>query len=446
MFELDTYLKLIWRWLWFLILGLAVGAVVAYFALIYLGLYPEYDASAIITVGAQLEAVNVTQDELSIGEDLVPNYVVLAEKPPITTKVIETLNLGISSDELTTFKLDVLQEGQTRVVTITGKDPNPEMAAAIANEIARELRATAPLRPTELIQIVSEAKPPEEASSTPLLIIVLAGLAGAAIFAVIAGLIELKRDRPQTLNWASSRFELPILGTFQSGSKVSFWRRLVGRVKLPSNWGEPAPVWWVVMETLKQALAIRAAEASQSAPAGEGQVVVVTSPERSQSKAIASLELARAWSTTGANVILVDADPAHSILHRWFKVGNEKGMTTLLSQNGRVDNQLDSMLVRSAIENLSLLTSGPEPTEPTILLNRRPWQQIVAQLTRKADVVIVNCPPVGTSPEAVIPALSATGVVMVVDLGKTSAGMVNQSSELLIKSGSTLLGAVVNQG
>lgn len=443
MFELDTYLKLIWRWLWFLILGLAVGAVVAYFALIYLGLYPEYDASAIVTVGAQLEAVNVTQDELSIGEDLVPNYVVLAEKPPITTKVIETLNLGISSDELITFKLDVLQEGQTRVVTITGKDPNPEMAAAIANEIARELRAAGPIRPTELVQIVSLAKAPEEASSTPLLIIALAGLAGAAIFAVIAGLIELKRDRPQTLGWASSRFEVPILGTFQSGSKVSFWRRLFGRIKSPSNWGEPAPVWWVVMETLKEALAIQTAGA---APAEGGQVVVVTSPDRTQSKAIASLELARAWSTSGANVILVDADPAHSILHRWFKVGNEKGVTTLLSQNGRADVPLDAMLVRSAIENLSLLTSGPEPTEAGTLLNRRPWQQMVSQLTQKADVVIVNSPPVGTSPEAIIPSLNAAGVVMVVDLGKTSAGMVNQTSELLIKSGSTLLGAVVNQG
>ena len=185
---------------------------------------------------------------------LVPNFVVLAERPPITDNVINNAWLDISTKELVDNKLDVVQQGQTRVVLIIGKDQDPRIAAAAANETARQLRDTGPLRPTELIQIVALAPVPTNPSSEIYLILGLSALAGLFLAALIAVLIELKRDRPQTLSWAASRMDLPILGSFKLNKVLPRRRRWFGRIQSPDKWPTPAQVWWVVMEAFHKML------------------------------------------------------------------------------------------------------------------------------------------------------------------------------------------------
>lgn len=76
MLEFETYLTLFWRWLWFLILGAILGIAVAYFILDQQELLEVYEATATVTIGAQLEAAVVSSEELSIGQDwyLISSY------------------------------------------------------------------------------------------------------------------------------------------------------------------------------------------------------------------------------------------------------------------------------------------------------------------------------------------------------------------------------------
>ncbi len=173
--------------------------------------------------------------------------------------------------------------------------------------------------------------------------------------------------------------------------------------------------------------------------------MVVTSPDQSRSKSVAALELARAWATTGHRVILVDADPRQPTVHSWFDLPNQDGVTTLLTQDGPVGEQLDSLLSASDKEDLTLLTSGPLPAETSALLFRLAWDELMSELRQKGDVIIVSSSALSSGPETIIPATHADGVLLVIDLGKTGAASANQAADVLLKSGCRVLGAVVNQ-
>lgn len=438
MLDLESLIKLVWRWLWLLILGALLGAAATYWALNRQGLLPSYRAVVTLSVGAQFESISLSGEELAMGEDLVPSYVVLAERPPVTQAVVDRLNLPVSAEELVSSKLEVQQVGQTRIIEIVAKDPDPETAAAIANEVGRQLVRSAPVRPYQFIQVTAPAKVPEEPSTEPYLIIAIGGLVGMLLAAVVAAVIELKQDRPRTLSWAASRIDMPLLGTFRRKRtsilrRVLWWKRLA-----PADWDPPEPVWWVVIETLKRVLA-----AEDGDDSGEFRIVVVTSPLRSKGRPMAALELGRAWATTGNRVAVVDAVPNRPTLHSWFGLPNDKGLTTILAQAGESDTA-GRFLSDSGIDNLRVLTSGPKLPKSGALLSQPAWEDLLAGLRNEADVVIFSSPPAATAPEAIILGAQAHGVLVVVDLGKTPAAAANRSAEMLLTSGCKVLGAVVS--
>jgi len=442
MLDIETILKLLGRWLWLLAVGAIVGIAATYLVLDYLGLVPCYEATVTLTVGIQVEGATLSSEELGMGEILVPSYVVLAERPPVTQAVVDNLHLSMSADDLATWRLEVAQSGQTRVMGIVAKDPNPEMAAAIANEVARQLVESAPLRPYGFVQIVAPAKVPEKPTLEPYLIMAIGAMVGMLLAATVALFIEVKRDRPQTLSWAAARIHVPLLGTFKGNRKApSLHRQVEGSLAADHKRGQLTPVWWVAMETFGRLLA----ERGNAVPAGQGCVVVVTSPVLGRGNPIAAVELARAWATTGTRVILVDADTRRPAVHRWFNLPNQKGTTTFLTQAGQTPEQLDSLIASSSVENLAVLTSGPLPAEDSALLLKQPWQRLISLLREKADMVIVNSPSVCSEPEAVILATHADAVLLVIDLGKTPSAAANRAADILLKSGSRVLGAVVNK-
>ncbi|MCO5183975.1 MAG: hypothetical protein M9928_11585 [Anaerolineae bacterium] len=446
MLEFETYLTLFWRWLWFLILGAILGIGVAYFILDQQELLEVYEATATVTIGAQLEAAVVSSEELSIGQDLVPNFVVLAERPPITDNVINNLGLDISTKELVDNKLDVVQQGQTRVVLIIGKDQDPRIAAAIANETARQLRDTGPLRPTELIQIVALAPVPTNPSSEIYLILGLSALAGLFLAALIAVLIELKRDRPQTLSWAASRMDLPILGSFKLNKVLPRRRRWFGRIQSPDKWPTPAQVWWVVMEAFHKMLKMTD-DTSLAEANNIGHTIVVNSAKSTRSTPVAAVELARAWAASGSSVILIDADLKQSAIYNWLGTQDEPGLFKLLehSEDADFSTLAEQQLLSTPVPNLRIVRGGVKTANTMPLLNRKPWQQVMAALCQLADVVIVNSPAVDSGPEAMVLASQASGVLHIADLGKIGSADVNEAAALLANSGSHIIGMVMNK-
>ena len=130
--ELRDYLQALRRWLWLIGLGVVTAIVSSYLAFRYLTLWPVYVTTTTIAIQAGDNANAI------IMETKRATYVELAESEQIAQAVAQELALSLPPNKLVK-QIHVEPEGQSQLVKITVRYDDPYLAAAIANEIARQL-------------------------------------------------------------------------------------------------------------------------------------------------------------------------------------------------------------------------------------------------------------------------------------------------------------------
>lgn len=108
--------------------GLVSGIVSYYF------LTPIYQASSQILVNqAKTEQSLYSPSEVQTNLQLINTYNVIIKGSPILDKVIAQLDLDMTSEELK-GKISVSSEKDSQIINVSVQDPNPNMAADIANK------------------------------------------------------------------------------------------------------------------------------------------------------------------------------------------------------------------------------------------------------------------------------------------------------------------------
>ncbi len=166
--------------------------------------------------------------------------------------------------------------------------------------------------------------------------------------------------------------------------------------------------------------------------------LLVTSPGANADKSVTLANLAVIMAEGGRQVILVDADLRRPALHGIFGLGNERGLSTLF--DGDVP---DIPLQESGVAGLRVLTSGPLPQNPSVLLGSARMEEIIAALTKMADLVLFDAPPVIAVTDAALLAARVDGTLLVVRVGGTLREHVEQARALLEKVNAHLVGAVL---
>jgi capsular exopolysaccharide synthesis family protein len=144
----------------------------------------------------------------------------------------------------------------------------------------------------------------------------------------------------------------------------------------------------------------------------------------------------------GLRVVLVDGDLRRPSVHKIFNLPNRMGITNLLLQ---ASSQWDNSAQPTQIPNLSIISTGSLPPNPSELLGSDRFRQFLDKLISSYDLVIVDSPPLLAVTDAAIIARSADAALLVIDSGSTKAGAVTQSREQLTRVGARVLGAVMNK-
>ena len=110
---------------------------------------------------------------------------------------------------------------------------------------------------------------------------------------------------------------------------------------------------------------------------------------------------------------------------------------------GSVQNVKDCM-VRTEIDNLRLIASGPIPPNPSELLGSRRMEAILTQVRENADLVILDTPPTLTVTDAAVLAQKVDGDLLVTNAGKTRREAARHALEGLLRVGANLVGVVLN--
>jgi non-specific protein-tyrosine kinase len=170
--------------------------------------------------------------------------------------------------------------------------------------------------------------------------------------------------------------------------------------------------------------------------------ILVTSPDTGEGKSITLANLGVIMAQADLRTVIVDTDLRRPVMHKVFQVPNQEGLTDLLrSPSLQIDNQLKD----TGVENLQVITSGPLPPNSSELLGSQRMVELIHQLEGIADVVIFDSPPVLAVTDAVVLSGRVSGVILIIEVGRTRRDTANQAIDRLRQVGAYLLGGVLNR-
>lgn len=92
-----------------------------------------------------------------------------------------------------------------------------------------------------------------------------------------------------------------------------------------------------------------------------------------------------------------------------------------------------------------MILSGTVPPNPSELLSGDIFSEYLKRSREKYDYVIIDCPPLGSVVDALIPGKLSDGVVLIVEAEVTGYKMAQRIKKQLEMAGCKILGVVLNK-
>ena len=167
--------------------------------------------------------------------------------------------------------------------------------------------------------------------------------------------------------------------------------------------------------------------------------IVVTSPNAGDGKTTAAINLATVTALSlGRRVLLVDCDLRKPKVHLALGLRPEAGLAEVLTGQ----KSLDEAVLKVEGMNLEVLAVRGRPPNPSELLSSTNMVELVEEVSRRYDRVILDTPAALGMPDAKAVAELADGIVLVVRADVTAKRDVEASIELIDRR--RLLGLLLN--
>ena len=222
--EIDVFqlLNTLWkRKLIIALVAIVTGAIA--FAYSKFIIKPEYTSTTRIYVvnRNQGDKPGLTNQDLQAGSYLVKDYREIILSQDVLEKVVTDLKLNMSTKGLAS-KIQVTVPVDTRIVSISVKDKQPEEASRISNSL-REVAAQKIINVTRVSDVTTleEARPATSPSSPNIrrntLIAFLGGLGVVVVVVLLVELLDVRVKRPEDIE---DVMQIPLLGVIPNLDKL----------------------------------------------------------------------------------------------------------------------------------------------------------------------------------------------------------------------------------
>ena len=222
--EIDVFqlLNTLWKRKLIIALVAIVTGTVA-FAYSKFIIKPEYTSTTRIYVvnRNQGDKPGLTNQDLQAGSYLVKDYREIILSQDVLEKVVTDLKLNMSTKGLAS-KIQVTVPVDTRIVSISVKDKQPEEASRISNSL-REVAAQKIINVTRVSDVTTleEARPATSPSSPNIrrntLIGFLGGLGVVVVVVLLVELLDVRVKRPEDIE---DVMQIPLLGVIPNLDKL----------------------------------------------------------------------------------------------------------------------------------------------------------------------------------------------------------------------------------
>lgn len=172
--------------------------------------------------------------------------------------------------------------------------------------------------------------------------------------------------------------------------------------------------------------------------------ILLTSNDQSDGKSWMSMHIGINLAQRGRRVLLIDADLRRSFLVHRYQLkfeGNCVGLAHFLT--GQCS--LDDCIYETDQYGMCLMPAGRDVTNPVSLMDTPYFGEMLEELSRYFDVVLLDAPPVGIVIDAAEIARCCDGTVLVVEYRKTRLREIAQCKRQMEQSGTPVLGCIINK-
>lgn len=394
---------------------------------------PLYQASTrlFVSTTAGASASDLYQGN-RLSQDRVLSYTELLKGETLAQRTIDKLNLDMTADELRQ-KVGASAKLDTVLIKVTVLDPSPVRARDIANALSdefvvmvRELETPGPgARPDARVVVEQRASVPNEPVAPKKARNIGIGLAlGLALGVGLAVLRDLmdntvkSRESIETITGVGLAGTIPLAKERRDQPAIAFDKETSAIAEAFRK-----------LRTNLQFLNV------DNPP----RVIVVISSAPGEGKSTTAINIALALAEADNNVVLVDGDMRRPSLDKYLDLVGSVGFSTVLSGGA----SLSEVLQATKFSNLTVLTAGPTPPNPSELLGSQAARKVLQDLRSQFDYVIVDSAPLLAVTDGAILATSADGALMMAKFGQTKREQLAHAVGNLRDVGATLLGAVV---
>lgn len=171
-------------------------------------------------------------------------------------------------------------------------------------------------------------------------------------------------------------------------------------------------------------------------------IIAVTSCVPGEGKSTVITNLGVCMASDGQRVIIVDCDLRRPTQHKNFPtISMERGLSSALTGQCATKDAIQE----TTVPNLHLLPAGPLPGNPGRIVESLRMRQILAELAKDYDVVLVDAPPILVVNDGLALARASKGLVVVLEAGATPRRMVADLRARLDAAGVEATGVVLNK-
>ncbi len=373
----------------------------------------------------------ITAADISINTKLLTTYSKLAQSKIVLDQTIQNLKLPLTREELQK-NVSVKAVQNAELLEVSVQHENPQEAARIANELVRVFaKQVKELYNISNIQVMDEASIPEKPDNInhtkDVVIFVGIGFLVACAYVFFANIFD---QTVKSAEGIESEFGVPVLVSIPNCEMKKEARELFVQQDPKSPISE-------LFRSLRTNLQFRNNQENM-------QTILVTSTMPQEGKSFISANLAITFAQTGKKVILIDADMRRGRQDHIFDRLPKPGLS-----NALVDYQeeliLDQYIQETEVENLSLMTAGDIPPNPSELLVSEATRNVIQKLKSAYDMIIVDGPPTELVTDSLILTTMMDSTVIVTLCKGTKRENLKKMMDGIQKVGGKIAGTVLNK-